>query len=559
MSPGDLLPVPLATDATLAVLLEGSLLLGATWGVAALLRRHAPAVRHTVWTTGLVLALLVPAAGALLPVRSLGLLPYPPPLPGSAGGGAPPSRGLDAAAPFPDLPAPGPGAELPDGLAVTGVPTAGPGFEQLGTALATAFLVFWALGALLMLGRLVGHRVHVDRLTRRGTPAPPGDTPARLVRLEARRMGIRRRVRVAYTSELAVPVTWGIVRPVLLLPPDAATWDDTRLRAVVVHELAHVRRWDALSQQLAELARALYWANPLVWIARRLAAAERESACDDEVLRGGMAPSEYAGILVEMARRSMGSPPGLRQELEGGLALAGSSRLEARVSAVLERSPEDQRYGRSTTLASCLALTLVAAPLAGMSIMAETPEPPAEPPSLHTRLQMVRALGVECDEVSLWTLTRALQEDPAIRVRTAAAHALATHDDPRTVDVLAHATADRRQAPEVRRAAIQALGRRDSRGAAEALVTRLHDADRDLRRAAVHAMAGMELQSRRIRGPLAMAMLEDPDPSVRAAAAAALQRVGCDDSLRRLRKALEDPSPVVGRTAKRTLERLGAR
>lgn len=565
MSPVDLVSVRLATDATLAVLLEGSLLLGATWGVVALLRRHAPAVRHTVWTVGFVLALVVPLAGTLLPVRSLGVVQVPrtptaaPTTDGSTHGSTAP--GLDAAAPFPGLPEFAGTTRPTGGVGAPGSPPEIPALERIGAGLATGFLVLWALGGLILLARLAWHRVHVGRLTRRGSAVPPGDAPARVARREAARMGIRRRVRVIYTSELAVPVTWGVLRPVLLLPPDAVRWSDTRLRAVTVHELAHVRRWDALSQQLAELARALYWANPLVWAARRCAAGERESACDREVVRLGMPPSDYAAVLVEMARRGAGAPPGLRPEFEGGLAMAGPSRLEARVSAILEDGGGAGRRppGRRAALAACFGLAVVGAPLAGISLVAEgsETETAAADGALSMRVQTVRALGMECDELSLWTLTRALQDDPAPAVRHAAARALARHDDPRAVRVLAHAAGDARQDPSVRRGAVHALGLRNTPDAARALVARLHDGDPTVRRSAVRALGRMELEGRRWGRYLAMAMLKDTDPAVRAAAAEALQGVRCNDARRWLGKALADPSPAVTRAAERALERRG--
>ncbi|HSR43144.1 MAG TPA: hypothetical protein VLL48_13245, partial [Longimicrobiales bacterium] len=232
----DLLPVRLATDTAVAVLLEGSLLLGATWVAAALLRRHSPAARHGVWTLGFVLALIVPLAGTALPERSLGLLPYPTSSRADAGAGDAPIRtgngaGLRAARPFPGLPDAGdvPGLER---AALTPPPPEPGRADRIGASLATGFWLLWGAGALALVLRLGGHRIRVGRLTARGAPVPAGDLPARIARREAARMGIRRRVRVVYTDELPVPVTWGVVRPRLLLPPDAASWSETRLRAV---------------------------------------------------------------------------------------------------------------------------------------------------------------------------------------------------------------------------------------------------------------------------------------------------------------------------------------
>lgn len=560
MIPGDLIPVRLATDATLAVFLEGSLLLGATWLLSALLRRHSPSVRHTVWTTGLVLALVVPVAGALLPVRSLGVLHYPRTATVEPSADGPPGEGLEAASPFPDLSGAASSAAPASRVGGPGGSGGVTGFERLGAGLATGFLALWSLGVLVLAARLARHRIVVGRLTARGTPAQPDDAPARAVRREAIRMGIRRRVRVVYTSQLGVPVTWGVLRPVLLLPPDAVHWNGPLLRAVTVHELAHVRRWDALSQQLAEVARALYWTNPLVWLARRRAARERESACDVEVVHRGMAPSEYAGVLVEMARRGSDGPARLRPEFQGGLALAGPSRLEARVGAILRGASRERRLAGGATLTACLGLAVVAAPLATFSLMTDAPGPAeGEDGSLAGRVLTVRALGLECDEVSLWRLAHTLQGDPDPVVRRAAGRALGHHDDPRSVQVLAHAAADVHQEPGVRRASVHALARRDSRWAADALADLLDSADADVRREAVQAMGGMERQGRRLTDVLASALLRDPDPTVRAAAATALGSTACHHAARWLGRAVRDPSPAVATRAAEALERVTRR
>lgn len=104
-----------------------------------------------------------------------------------------------------------------------------------------------------------------------------------------------------------MPVTWGILRPVILVPKSAEAWDADRLRAALLHEGAHVRRLDYTWHFLGEFAAAFHWPNPLVWLARRRVRAAQERACDDVVLREGVRATDYADQLLAIAR-SMSGP-----------------------------------------------------------------------------------------------------------------------------------------------------------------------------------------------------------------------------------------------------------
>src|SRR5262249_52091734 len=80
-------------------------------------------------------------------------------------------------------------------------------------------------------------------------------------------LGVRRSVQLREHAAALAPLTWGALRPVLLVPAGAGDWPDERRRLVLLHELAHIGRWDWLTQLAAHLACALYWFNPLVWLA----------------------------------------------------------------------------------------------------------------------------------------------------------------------------------------------------------------------------------------------------------------------------------------------------
>lgn len=135
------------------------------------------------------------------------------------------------------------------------------------------------------------------------------------------------------------PMTFGLRKPVILLPRAAAHWPQARLDAVLRHERAHIARHDSITQLLAELACAFYWPNPLVWVAARRLRRDAEIAADDAVLASGLQASAYATQLVQVAAEFAGSPRLM------AMAMAAGSTLEARVTSVL--SPEPSRKGVS--------------------------------------------------------------------------------------------------------------------------------------------------------------------------------------------------------------------
>jgi beta-lactamase regulating signal transducer with metallopeptidase domain len=146
-----------------------------------------------------------------------------------------------------------------------------------------------------------------------------------------------------------LPVTWGHWQPKVLLPPAARQWSDERLRAVLRHEFAHVRRRDWLVHMAAVVVRSLYWFNPLVWVATARLRLECERACDDAVLAGGIGGSQYASHLLALARAFVEG-----RQAAFVSSLAGRSTLERRVRAMLatgvDRSPLPRWWGGAVAL-----------------------------------------------------------------------------------------------------------------------------------------------------------------------------------------------------------------
>jgi hypothetical protein len=221
----------------------------------------------------------------------------------------------------------------------------------------------WAAGAILILVRLavgIGVVQWMSRRTRIVTDAPwlP------LAREIATQLGLKR-ITFRRSDQPAMPMAWGVFRPSVLMPADADFWPHDRLRIVLLHELAHVRRADCLTHILAQTACALYWMNPLAWIAARRLRTERERACDDLVLACGTPGPDYADQLLEIAR-AMGSGRFSRTAAAASLAMAHRSQLEGRLMSILDPSVPRHGVNRGWTAAATTLALMTIVPLASI-------------------------------------------------------------------------------------------------------------------------------------------------------------------------------------------------
>jgi TonB family protein len=186
----------------------------------------------------------------------------------------------------------------------------------------------------------------------------------RIVSEVAERYGITKSIAVLQTDTTDLLATWGLFRPRILAPASAVSWSEERIRVVVCHELAHVRRNDWAVQIAMDVMRRIYWFQPLMWIASRQLRRESEHACDDVVLATGVAADAYAGHLLQIAR-AVRSDYGWAP----AVPMARRSTLERRIAAMLN-SARNRRALSSRSLVAC-TLILAAATFTAAAFHAE--------------------------------------------------------------------------------------------------------------------------------------------------------------------------------------------
>ena len=281
-------------------------------------------------------------------------------------------------------------------------PAATPGEQRLLLGITLG----WLSGALLMLMRF-GTRLRVASLLKRHSRTVTDERLRSIAAQAAEQMRLKTLPRLLAQREQAgvfSPVMWGWRRPCILLPFEAQSWPDTRLDAVLRHELAHVRRGDWIAQRCADALCALLWFNPLVWLAARQLRATAEQACDDATLTHGVTSAVYAQHLLEIARllRSAPSTPAAT------LPFLSRLPLEARVRAILDpranrrQIPPAAQKALTGLATLCLLPTALIVPTISRTLAAESNAPVH---ALNNKATLLNGVTVEvigvADDVSI--------------------------------------------------------------------------------------------------------------------------------------------------------------
>jgi beta-lactamase regulating signal transducer with metallopeptidase domain/HEAT repeat protein len=619
--------LPARDFAMLVLLVKATIILLAAFGITVAMQRASAGARHLVWLVALGALLIVPALTAWGPLR-LEILP-----PAVAArqlidptGDKPVGVELDAK-PVADANATAPNTAVPNtaaaNTAAANTAAANAAAPASGSAVASApvtasvasrvsamsalsiVLAIWAGVALLIAASLAWSALVVRRIVRQATPLDGEEWTSPLYEV-ADRLGLDDAPRLLRSEASKMPFACGVLTPTIVLPAESDGWTLDRRRAVLLHELAHVRRRDLVGHTLGRLACACYWFHPLVWTAARELRSESERACDDLALSCGTGAADYAEHLLDIVTS-------VRRDATPSVALAMARRkeFEGRMLAILDpqlRHSSPSR-GQSAALISSLAVIALivgaAAPARRVdgqaTDTAATPQPfeqhsapggyafrRIEQKAEHQATRMSSTISrsdSQAAERAARSVARQLEKDGIVQhVVTNIVPRVVQDVVPRVQPIMPEpfdrgtdevsqlrrlASAPRSKASDDRPVLLAKILRTDANAelrriaawglseyantdvASDALANAVaHDSDVNVREMAAWALGdGDERSNHGASDALAAALKSDASVKVRATAAWALGNIGSRSTIPALVAALNDASPEVRRRA----------
>ena len=213
--------------------------------------------------------------------------------------------------------------------------------------------MWWLVGVLLCVARLANGACAIRALLRETCAVPGEDWTACLAAAKAT-LGLHARVHLRLAGPGFIPSATGLFRRTILLPDEALRWTTEQRRLVLLHELGHFRRGDLWIHALGRFVCALHWFNPFAWMLHHLLSVEREYAVDDLVVQHGVAPTDYATVLWQMAKAATRRPRAAAAYL--AMAQYQPGKLEQRVQRILAPTGKKNRIHGFLDAAVCLAI-----------------------------------------------------------------------------------------------------------------------------------------------------------------------------------------------------------
>lgn len=350
-----------AASFAIDVVAKATLLLLVAYGLHGLLRRHSVLACSVLWNACLLGLLALPAAEWAFPRLRLDWLPA------AVAARTVPKAVERVVEPIaaPGLKPPIEAAPLPHPVAnATALPRSVVLAPALPEPTARSVWLPLALGvyllvSLVLLARLALSLWAVARLARAST-ALNDERWSGALEGWRKRMKIAAQVRLLCSERIDVPIVLGCLRPAIVLPAGLAErLSPAQVDAVLLHELAHVRRGDYGWNLLRRVVQAAYWPHPFAWPLGRILGSLREQACDDLCVHWMGDRQEYRATLLDVATRLV-RPAGVAL----GMAMARTTKLGARLARI-----EQTRGSANCRLAALARLAVAASVLAVAGVL----------------------------------------------------------------------------------------------------------------------------------------------------------------------------------------------
>jgi len=313
---------------------------------------------------------------------------------------------------------------------------------------------------------------------------------------------IRKKLKVRLSDKIKVPIVVGLLSPKIILPVGALKWQQIRLKAILFHELSHIKRNDIIIQFLAQLTCAIYWFNPLIWILESKLMIERERASDNFVLQNNIKPSEYAQYLMETSEE-LGDMHRKRMSFTG---MAEGTDFKDRVLSILDPGAKRNSVRLINYMKTFVLLFLL--------ILIASFTPWSEGTDVLTQNDMPNIPGER------GTYYSGVKQD-SIKVEMGKKGQKSYYDDLEFILMNINSTS-----ASDRKDVVMLLGQIKDRRAVPALINALNDKNESVR--AQSAIALGEIKDQRAVDALANTLMNDSIEDVRAHAVIALGLIGDD-------------------------------
>jgi TonB family protein len=252
---------------------------------------------------------------------------------------------------------------------------------SLRVYLVYAPFMVWVVGAMIAAAPLLLGSLRIRELRRQAKPidslaagSAPNDASWRgLLEEMCRTLDLKRCPDLLILPGPVMPMTSGLLRPRILLPEECLSWTPERKRAVLLHELAHVKRHDVASQFFTQLAAAFWWFQPLSWFSRHSLRLESERACDELVLQSGIKASDYAAELLAIAQSLHSQGRWAPASAPASISMLRHEDLEQRLHYILKSNPVSSAIGLRRLLAALLSIALLAMAASAVTLFPQSP------------------------------------------------------------------------------------------------------------------------------------------------------------------------------------------